>query len=175
MNKLTIGFIGLVLLVGQAFLAEADIYSWTDENGVRHFTNTPPPETENLKQEPEHKIDEETRQKLEALRKREHDEVYGKVPVGSSKYVTKNPGAVVFYSKKRNLECDNARHFFDKFSIPYTEYDIETDEAAKAKVAQFGGRAPLIIIGGRPYKYFDSSIYYGLFGIKRSGASIRKR
>ena len=28
-----------------AFGIEAEIYSWTDENGVKHYSNTPPPDS----------------------------------------------------------------------------------------------------------------------------------
>ena len=34
----------LLLLLFLAHPATADLYHWTDENGVRHFSNTPPPE-----------------------------------------------------------------------------------------------------------------------------------
>ncbi len=32
----------VILLVGLAALASADVYSWTDEDGVAHFTNIKP-------------------------------------------------------------------------------------------------------------------------------------
>jgi len=44
--------------------ASADIYSWTDENGVRHFTNQAPPEhAELLIKSPEISHDEEAHQR----------------------------------------------------------------------------------------------------------------
>lgn len=162
-----------LLLGGQALYLSADIYSWTDESGVKHYSNEPPAEVEDAKQEAEHKADKAQERTSDQTRKRRQDEVLGKVPAGSSKYVTKNPGEVVFYSKAKCSECDQARRFFDEFSIPYTEYDVEKDEAAKARVEQYNGRLPIIIVGGRTYKFFDTKIFYNLFGIKGSGARIR--
>ncbi len=40
--------IAIIIIFGFACLTasglEAEIYTWTDENGVRHYSNTPPPE-----------------------------------------------------------------------------------------------------------------------------------
>ena len=41
----------------------ADIYSWTDENGVRHYSDTPPAESENIKIRPAIPHDEEADQR----------------------------------------------------------------------------------------------------------------
>jgi hypothetical protein len=54
----TIGFAGLALSA-----ANADIYSWTDENGVRYFTNyAPPKQAKLLMKTPEIPYDEEADQ-----------------------------------------------------------------------------------------------------------------
>ncbi len=41
MKALTIIFVILVILLCSAGL-NAEIYTWTDENGVKHYSNTPP-------------------------------------------------------------------------------------------------------------------------------------
>ena len=54
-----LGFAGFMIPA-----ASADIYSWTDENGVRHFTNQAPPEhAELLIKSPEISHDEEAHQR----------------------------------------------------------------------------------------------------------------
>jgi len=54
-----------------AFEADADIYSWTDENGVRYFTNyAPPKQAQLLMKTPEIEYDEEA-----DLQRREMDEL----------------------------------------------------------------------------------------------------
>ncbi|MGD8963539.1 MAG: DUF4124 domain-containing protein [Desulfobacterales bacterium] len=67
MNRLNIialilAFFGLAGFMIPA--ANADIYSWTDENGVRHFTNqTPPKHAELLIKSPEVSHDEEAHER----------------------------------------------------------------------------------------------------------------
>ena len=45
LEQITCGLIGILLAVPAA---NADIYSWTDEKGVRHFTNYAPPPQANI-------------------------------------------------------------------------------------------------------------------------------
>ena len=47
MSHKSIIFIICILLC--AWAANAEIYSWTDENGVKHYSNVPPAEAENVK------------------------------------------------------------------------------------------------------------------------------
>ena len=37
----------IVFLFAHALQSEANIYSWTDSNGVKHFSNSPPPSDQN--------------------------------------------------------------------------------------------------------------------------------
>ena len=67
MNRLNIAAYILASLGIAGFMipsASADIYSWTDENGVRHFTNqTPPKHAELLIKSPEISHDEEAHER----------------------------------------------------------------------------------------------------------------
>lgn len=171
MSRLIAGLTMLLFLWGIPIYASADLYSWTDGNGVKHFTNEPPPEVKDVKKDVELKVDEEAREALERQRARKQDEVAGKVPAGASKYVTQNPGKVVLYSTPGDLHMDHARSFFKKYSIPFEEYNIDKDEEAKARLEQqFGDSYPCIIVGSKRYKGFDNSWFNGLFGI--GGARI---
>ena len=46
----------IVLLFGHALQTEANIYSWTDSNGVKHFSNSPPPSDKNASVEVQQEI-----------------------------------------------------------------------------------------------------------------------
>ena len=43
MNRNKLLLLALLGCVGTAFAAQAQVYKWTDANGVVHFTDTPPP------------------------------------------------------------------------------------------------------------------------------------
>lgn len=70
MKRLKIMILAVLGLAGFAALeAKADIYSWTDENGVRYFTNyAPPKQAKLLMKTPEIAYDEEA-----DLQRREND------------------------------------------------------------------------------------------------------
>jgi hypothetical protein len=67
MNRMNIAALILALLGMAGFMipaASADIYSWTDENGIRHFTNqSPPKHAKLLIKSPEVLHDEEAHQR----------------------------------------------------------------------------------------------------------------
>lgn len=67
MNRFNIATLILIAVGLAGFMipaASADIYSWTDENGVQHFTNQEPPEdAELLIKSPEISHDEEAHQR----------------------------------------------------------------------------------------------------------------
>ena len=48
MKSLSILIILVITILGMS-LANADVYTWVDENGVRHFGDSPPDEAENAK------------------------------------------------------------------------------------------------------------------------------
>lgn len=168
MRRLFAFTVFLILSVGLTYLAVADIYSWTDEDGVKHYSNEPPVEVEDARQEVEHGVDEDLERKSDEVRKRRQEEVLGKVPAGSNEKVTKNPGNVVLYTKSGNRDCNFARGFFDHYSIPYTELDVDKDEEAKDIAEQYKGRLPIIVVGRRIYRFFDVETFYRIFGIPLS-------
>jgi hypothetical protein len=45
MNRNKLMLLALLGCVGTAFAAQAQVYKWTDANGVVHFTDTPPPQS----------------------------------------------------------------------------------------------------------------------------------
>ncbi len=62
-----VGFIGLILLLFSG-TAEADIYTWLDENGVRRYSNTAPPQNAQAERRSELPFDEqayESRRQME--------------------------------------------------------------------------------------------------------------
>jgi hypothetical protein len=164
-----IGFFFLVaaLAWAQSLPICADIYIWTDENGVKHFANEPPSGGTEAKQEAEHKTETGLQEKLEKDRSRLQDEMTGKVPVGADERVTRNPGSVVMYSRSNESHSRCLRSLFEKYKIAYTDYQIDKDEAAKRRFDMLGGRsAPLVFIGTRRFYGCNYGLVCSLFGIK---------
>lgn len=64
--------------------------------------------------------------------------------------------AVVMYATSWCPYCQRAREHFRARGIPYVEYDIEKDEAAKQAYKAFGGRGiPVIFVGKRRMNGFS--------------------
>jgi glutaredoxin len=157
----------MLLLWLQPMIISADIYSWSDENGVKHFSNEPPSEIQKMEERAEHKQDESTYKEQDEERQRKWKEMMGKVPEGSDKSVTKNPGEVIMYSGYGCMECEDARRFFNAYHIPFTEYDIDKDDEALKRYTAFGGkRVPTIFIGNKRFSYFYIPHILDLFGIE---------
>lgn len=153
----------------QPMSISADIYSWIDENGVKHFANEPPADVQGTEQRPEHIQGKEIYQKQDEDRQRKWDEMMGKVPVGSDRRVTKNPGEVIMYSRDACRKCEEARQFFNEYNIKFTEYNIDKDvEAKKRFIAFYGENVPTmtIFIGKRRFRTFYAPHIIGLFGIE---------
>ena len=66
MKKLNKTFLYLILIILITPLAaHSKMYMWTDENGVKHYSNTPPPQNaKNIQEKKEQKFDEEKYQRL---------------------------------------------------------------------------------------------------------------
>ncbi len=168
----------IAIIMVFAFLAlpvGAEIYSWTDKNGVKHFSNEPPPGGETAEQQEEVKHDAGQYEKWNEARQSKQEKMLeeGRSETHSAKKttppvakVTKRPGNVVMYTTPTCGYCKRARSFFGKYHIAYTDYDITTDKQARKQYKELkGSGVPLILVGDRRLPGFNEKLLRNLFGI----------
>jgi glutaredoxin len=168
-----------VLMILVAFLALpacADLYSWTDANGVKHFSNDPPPDGREAVQSTEVKHSSDRYQKLEEQRQSRQDKVLedgrsddaeSKPKVSHGRRATGQSRNVVIYTTPKCGYCARAKAFFSKNGIAYTEYDITTDKKAHERFSNLKGTGvPLIFVGDKRVQGFNEGLLRRLLAIK---------
>lgn len=156
--------------------ASGDIYTWTDANGVIHFSNEPPPIQKGVERQPEIKHSAEQYDQWEQQRQsdqnkileesRSREEGRGKADSAAGR-VTKRPGSVIMYTTPRCGYCARARAFFNKYGISYTDYDITADRRAHERFKELHGNGvPLIFVGKTRIPGYQEELLKNLFGIK---------
>ena len=71
----------------------------------------------------------------------------------------KNPSQVriLLYTTRQCTHCKQAKAFFKKHKIPFTEWDVERNQRAWKEFQRLGGRGvPLILVDKQQIKGFDS-------------------
>lgn len=150
--------------------AFASMYSWTDENGVRHFSNNKPagPETVTVSKEIEYdaekdkqrleKADDFWNEKLKAHQKRKAAKPRKKAAATSKE--------VVMFSTKRCGYCHKAKAFFNKHGIRFTEIDINSSPEGRKRFKKLNGRGvPLILIGNQTIRGFNKPAIKNALGL----------
>ena len=153
-----------------------DIYTWTDQNGVKHFSNQPPPDATNVQYRREIKHSQaqynqwnESREKDQQniLESSQRENSAAKKAASGTGRVTKNPGRVEMYITPTCGYCVRAKSFFSRHNISYTEYDITADKRAHDRFKSLNGRGvPLIIVGEKRISGFNKPLLRNLFGIQ---------
>lgn len=156
-------FLGLVVcvLLCPASSAMADLYQWTDENGVKHFSNTPPPGMGDMPEQVTTRREEETPAGAEpppeperrpALSAAGEKPIYTRPSRKGDEEVMFRPHAdkkVVMYTAGNCRDCDKARNFFKRHSVACTEINISFSRSARDEYRALGGQGvPLILVGG---------------------------
>jgi glutaredoxin len=143
MRKLILGVVAALLAVA----AQAqEIYRWTDAKGRVHYSADKPP----------------AGVKSSVVEKRVSSIagpaiVAGKPPAVRAAASTR-PLDVVMYATDWCGYCRQAREFFARTGIRYTELDIEKSTSAHAEYKSLGGRGvPLIVVGDRRMSGFSEA------------------
>lgn len=152
-RKTLIWIVCMLLSAPVQVLADSNIYQWTDENGQVHFGNRKaPPTAEPVSGKPANSFSNDNTADLplpEAPPRKPRVEMYATDWCGY---------------------CSKARKYFQTNRIPFTEYDIEKDAAAKQRYDGFGGRGvPVIFIDGKRSNGFDPQNF-----LRRYQAAINK-
>ncbi len=157
----------IVLLISTP--AVADIYSWTDSNGVKHFSNQPPSDAKAVQTKREIKHDSAQYQQWEEQRKESQNSALKRRAKqrAALKQSPQNPGNVVMYSTPTCGYCKRAAAFFSKHNISFTEYDITADKSAMKRFKGLNGRGvPLIMVGEQRIVGFNKPLLKKMFGIQ---------
>jgi glutaredoxin len=161
------------IVLGVIFLmmvlpARGDLYTWTDADGVKHFSNEPPPVKEGVEQQSEIKHSAEQYHRWAEQRRTDQGEMLEDNRSGeeakenaasTGKSAAGRHGSVVMYATKKCGYCAKARAFFKKHAVSYTEYDITTDKQAHARYKELNGHGvPLIFIGNKRISGFNEGV-----------------
>lgn len=154
--------------------ASADIYTWTDANGVKHYANQPPANGKAVQSNTEIKHDstqykqwdqQRRESQANALNTGQSDSADRSKQLGTNSS-RKNPGRVVMYTTPTCGYCKRARSFFSQHNIGFTDYDITTDKSAMQRFKALNGRGvPLIFVGDKRVSGFNKALLKSLLGI----------
>ena len=143
--------------------SSAEIYSWEDENGVVHYSDTPPAHITEW-EEKEEATDNDSQQDNQT-QKYEYDpelitEILDELG-GTSEDDSEPRPSVELYVTSWCTYCHKAKAFFRSKGIEFTEYNIEKDkEAAQRMLSHTNSKAvPFVIINGQTIQGYSSAAY----------------
>jgi glutaredoxin len=143
----------LVFIMGlAACLVQAQIYSWVDKNGVKHFSDSPPKISDGI-------------QNLKSMNVRSETDSAGQ-PVQNASETNTSQG-VVIYTTSWCGYCKKAKAWMNTHGISYDEYDIEESTNNRLMYQKAGGKGgvPLIVVGGKTLAGWDESVMRKMLGM----------
>ena len=179
MRKAHTCFLILLVVFFIAGAADARLYKWVDDDGVAHFSDSPPTHGEKAG-----KVESVSRFKKDGTPSVSYSD-YGS-PSGNSnsnaascngrQAVKSNAPTTDRYRQvaKRDVPkvelyttswcpyCKKAANFFRSRGIPFKEYDIEKDKAAARRKKQLdkkGSGVPFALINGKPINGYSKEAY----------------
>ncbi|NNF99415.1 MAG: glutaredoxin family protein [Desulfobacteraceae bacterium] len=164
MKKFSLLFLFVVVLFGENNVSGTEIYQWTDEAGVTHFSDTPPDNIDDSI-----KITSTTGHDYDPENDKPHAN-FPDMPAGDgtsagkkakpASKATKYP-KVELYSTNWCRYCTKARQFFIARNIPFSEFDIEKNRDAARRMKQLTKRngVPFVIIGDKSIQGFSEARY----------------
>lgn len=143
------------LLQGISF---ADYYMWEDEQGEHHITDYAPP-AQSVKNTKVHQYKPEPDKDSSVENENKRESSKPSSLADESKKKTKSE--IIMYSTSWCPYCKKARDYFNSRNISFTDYDIDKDNAAAARLKQLQGSSsiPFTIINGEKISGFSSSEY----------------
>ena len=133
-----IPIVSIVVFLSLACQAATNIYSWTDKNGVKHFSNDPPPKDEQVTNLIVMKVSED---------EPDSAAVRSAAPANTSPKADTTNKKVEIYIDPASEYCIQAMSFFDQNKIPYIKHDLTSSQEEVKKFENLNGRdVPLIFI-----------------------------
>jgi hypothetical protein len=146
-----------VVLAGAGLFAasaSADLYSWTDRNGVRHVSIYPPSRGETVGDLRVMKTTTAAEDTGEAMEK--------PAPGGAGE----TPSVEIFVDGKSEA-CMTALAFFTANDISFTKYDVEASPEARERFNSLEGKSvPLVMIGDRRMDGWNEAMAREYLGLK---------
>lgn len=129
----------------QSTVGHAEVYKWTDDKGVLHVSDRPPPEREVVA------IDLPGIQSIQSV-SFETDEDTDR---GSAQTRSKR---VIMYSASWCGVCKQARGYMQAKDIAFREYDVETNARGARDFKRLKGKGvPLIVVGKQRMSGFSAA------------------
>ncbi len=158
------------LAIFMALPVRADMYTWTDANGVKHFSNEAPSNGQKSDRRKEVKHSADQYEQWEQQRQSRQDQVLenSRSDVGQApeKALPGRQAKVVMYATATCKYCARARAFFAKHGIAYTEYDISADQKARERFKGLNGTGvPLIFVGDKRIPGFNERLLRHLLAL----------
>lgn len=137
----------ILLFVFFCGTANADFYSWEDEDGATRITDYPPPNDGKAKNIQFHSFESGGAESLE-----NNGETSGQANAKAD---------VVIYTKNDCGDCDKARDYLKSKNIAFTEYNMDNDvnAAIRRKEIDEGEDVPFAIINRNHVYGFSESVY----------------
>lgn len=153
MKMLTTGLIFLL-----SCMVYSQIYFWEDENGVKHYSSTPPPENAGVTdcKKKDTASPEQIEQEKQAL-----EEAIAEQQRERNAYPR-----IVMYSSRGSRACQAARNFFKENRIHYQDRVIEESEENFKAFQAFGVEGvPYILVGDKEVKGWNEGLIRILLGM----------
>ncbi len=154
-------YICLILLIPLVVLSQ--IYYWEDENGVKHYSSTPPSKKDTVHDYQEYQItpSEQQKQEKKVLNQENSKKETERVAVREKGFPK-----IIMYSTSWCGYCKKAKKFFEENGIAYTEYDVEKSAEKMAEFKRLGGTGvPFIIVGNKRMRGFSEDNMKKLLGM----------
>lgn len=139
----------IVFLLLSSIALQAEIYKWTDQNGKVHYSD----------QAPKTQKAETIQPKVNSIAKPGNHYSDGTTTTAVAK-----KQKVIMYSTKWCGYCKKASRYFKQNNIPFKEYDIESNKAAKKRYDALGGSGvPLILVGKKRMQGFSVKRFQSIY------------
>lgn len=160
----------LLLVAGLLFSTSAanQIYEWTDKEGVKHFSDSPPVTEETVKVTKEIPLSNDIPPAVKSnvtkptVPEEDPPEALIEEAPASLEYT------VELFSTEWCKYCKMARNFLIENNIPFKEYDIEKDKSAAERKIKLAGRSgvPYALINGKGIYGFSKQTYARALGLE---------
>jgi glutaredoxin len=133
-------------LAACAALAQTNVYRWVDKDGKVQYSSEPPPsDAANVTQK--------------RMGSSGGDD--SSLPYATREAAKRNP-VTLYVSNNCGELCADGRALLGNRGVPYAERNAEANPADADKLKQIAGalQVPLLMVGDRPVKGFDASVWH---------------
>lgn len=135
----------LCSLLGTVVTVQAEIYTWVDAQGKKHFGDKPP-----------------TDQAVEKLDVQVN--VISNENRSNSQLSKSGKQSVIMYGAAWCGVCKQAKQYFKKNNIPYKEYDIDKSSKGRRDYKKLNGNGvPIILVGNQRMDGFTPRRFQALY------------